>query len=406
MQSTVANTTAVVRSLGTSISHQNGVALATAFSLLTQIPADALLHAVSVHNGVDGLFQDLDAPYADFFSIYTRFITEPNIQRPLRLDDVLKYFTKHIYTAAWHRPLFEAICSFVVGQSLLLDDNLKKRGKSPVQCGLVQTALNDFIRDCLRRVQAGSESGLLLAANAVFRMSFESGELHVCTTVISQIEMQAGRVFNYTDFPKSDQVTYYYQIGKLKLRYHDFIMADHYLSHAAQLCTVQNFSAKRAILSYQIVARIVRGCLPSNQLLHKYNLSNQFSELVFHIRTGNHRAYMQALDRNSGWFMQRCTYMIMKERVKLLMYRNLFHSCFRIVQQAYPDKFNIHISIFTKAVEISGLSGDSVHNDEAECMIVSLIDQGYILGYVDHRTATVVLSKNRTFPRPLHAKRK
>ncbi|KAJ8331072.1 hypothetical protein BDV3_002948 [Batrachochytrium dendrobatidis] len=396
----------IVQAFENSLKYQDGHALSVAFTQLSMLSKESLLQAVSHFGFVDGIFSRLHSPFKDFFSIYVRYMTESHIQRPLQLDDVFKHFTKNVYSAPWHSLLFGAVCSFVVRRALLLDGQLKANGKTPVQCGLVQTALNDFIRECLRRVQPGTESGLLAAANAVLRMSFESGELHVCTTVIAQIEMHVGRTFNYTDFSKADQVAYYFQLGKLKLRYHDFVTADQYLSLSSQLCTIENPHVKRTILSYQIVTRVVRGCLPSNELLYKYRLAERFIELIFYVKTGNYHEYIKVLDRHRSWFMKRCLYMIMKERVVLLMYRNLFQSSVKYFQQAYRDVFNIPLAIFIAAVQVSGLSGENAQADEVECVLVSLIDQGYIFGYLDHRTLTVVLSKNKTFPRPLHAKRK
>ncbi|EGF76434.1 hypothetical protein BATDEDRAFT_92718 [Batrachochytrium dendrobatidis JAM81] len=346
----------IVQAFENSLKYQDGHALSVAFTQLSMLSKESLLQAVSHFGFVDGIFSRLHSPFKDFFSIYVRYMTESHIQRPLQLDDVFKQVNLYFI----HLSIY--------GQ-------LKANGKTPVQCGLVQTALNDFIRECLRRVQPGTESGLLAAANAVLRMSFESGELHVCTTVIAQIEMHVGRTFNYTDFSKADQVAYYFQLGKLKLRYHDFVTADQYLSLSSQLCTIENPHVKRTILSYQIVTRVVRGCLPSNELLYKYRLAERFIELIFYVKTGNYHEYIKVLDRHRSWFMKRCLYMIMKERVVLLMYRNLFQSSVKYFQQAYRDVFNIPLAIFIAAVQVSGLSGENAQADEVECVLVSLIDQ-------------------------------
>ena len=124
--------------------------------------------------------------------------------------------------------------------------------------------------------------------------------------------------------PKADTILFDYNVGRIYLHFHRFVEADDSLTKAFKECHSGHPQNARRILTYLVVARFVRGKLPSEQLLAKYQLSNFFSRLVHFFRVGNFAGYLTELETQKSWLISHGFYLIMLHRTQLLLYRNLF----------------------------------------------------------------------------------
>nr|KAJ3422640.1 hypothetical protein HK105_007194 [Polyrhizophydium stewartii] len=380
--------------VNTCTARRDGAGMAKLLVQLASMPASQIQLVSAQQKSGKTLAQQVQAPAGYFFGLVINYLAQEPLERSVKLEDLLRNFTRTVFTAAWHRPLFKALCDLVVARALESDAARRRNGMTPADCSGVQTALTEYTSLAIsRKPGLELESGLLVAVNALCRMSFVTGELHMCTTVIANVEKAIGRTVHLAEYPKADQVTFYFNVGKLRLQSHDFYAADENLSLAASMCHADHFENKRLIMLHLVVARIIRGCLPTIELLEKHGLDDVFADLVHYIKTGNYFDYLNALEQRRRWFMRHWLYTIMKERVRLLMCRNLFQQSLRVYQEICPGKFNVPISFFLAAIRLSGLCEPEVDQAEVECLFASLIEQRYILGRIDHFSQNVVLSK-------------
>lgn len=80
----------------------------------------------------------------------------------------------------------------------------------------------------------------------------------------------------------------------------------------------------RLILIYLISARMVLGIFPRPELLAKYNLMDKYHSLCTAIKQGNLAGYQYHLERHMPTFLHEGTYIMLKERVKVVIWRCLF----------------------------------------------------------------------------------
>ena len=71
--------------------------------------------------------------------------------------------------------------------------------------------------------------------------------------------------------------------------------------------------------------RLVRVCLPLPRLLQHYKLEALFGPLLPAYKKGNFKAFESHILSFSEWYRKKSLFTIMKERTKLLIFRNLYY---------------------------------------------------------------------------------
>ncbi|KXS19385.1 hypothetical protein M427DRAFT_449304 [Gonapodya prolifera JEL478] len=123
---------------------------------------------------------------------------------------------------------------------------------------------------------------------------------------------------------KADLVSYRFLVGVYRTMEHQFMAAEPNFAFAFSHCTHSNFSNKRRILTYLSVVRLVLGRPPPRELVQKYSLLDFFTErLIDCWRVGDYSGFLEEVDQHKEWWRSRGLYTIMKERTKLLMWRNV-----------------------------------------------------------------------------------
>ena len=82
-------------------------------------------------------------------------------------------------------------------------------------------------------------------------------------------------------------------------------------------------TSDRTILVYLVAARLIRGRIPTDELLIKYELLNTFNPLILALKAGNFRQYMKELDSQKQLWLQKRLYYILSEHTKTLFWRRL-----------------------------------------------------------------------------------
>ncbi|KAJ2828172.1 hypothetical protein IWW50_001523 [Coemansia erecta] len=124
-------------------------------------------------------------------------------------------------------------------------------------------------------------------------------------------------------FSRRDQVSYSYWLGRYYLVCYYIDLARTQLEKAFNKCPAWHYHNKRVILRYLFVANIIQGRLPSFVLLEKYDLEPVYYQLVDCFRKGNLAGFQQALVDNMELFRAQGNFLILLERTKLLIYRNV-----------------------------------------------------------------------------------
>ena len=88
-------------------------------------------------------------------------------------------------------------------------------------------------------------------------------------------------------YPKSQQVTYKYYVGRKHMFDNNFKEAEEYLKFAFEHCHVKSRANKRSILIYLIPVKMLLGQMPDEMLLKKYELL-QFKDVVLAVKQGKY----------------------------------------------------------------------------------------------------------------------
>ncbi|KAL9935042.1 hypothetical protein V8E36_006118 [Tilletia maclaganii] len=280
---------------------------------------------------------------------------------------------------------------------------------------------------------------VMFLANQSFRAYFNLNNVRLCETVLSSVEnamkisrqaaqdggggggagkgkgrkLGGGSVFgsgaasdasspaeleelSQSGYTRADRVTYRYYLGRMRLHQHRLRSAEAELSWAFRHCTDSQPRNKRLILIYLLTASIPLGRLPQPGLLQAFNLDRQFSGIVQAFQRGGAQLALAELDGWREWHRKRGTYLILREKLQIGLWRNLIRRTLILSRQYLPDSNappNVSFALLAATARLAW--GDSsIDESDVECITVSLIDQGYLKGYIQPDRKLLVLQRN------------
>ncbi|KAJ7034140.1 hypothetical protein C8F04DRAFT_956763 [Mycena alexandri] len=193
-------------------------------------------------------------------------------------------------------------------------------------------------------------------------------------------------------YPRSHQVTYRYYLGMLSFLNEEYAKAEQELTLAFYHCHIAAHENQARILAYLIPLRILRGHLPSEELLHRFPiLADVFVPFVNAIRSGDIAGFDRALEDRELRLIE-LNLLLTIEKARELCLRGLF----RRVWVASAKGTRIPLSMFRSALTISGIK---VSIEEAECLVANMVYKGFMRGYISHEKQMVVLASANAFPR-------
>ncbi|ORX70823.1 hypothetical protein DL89DRAFT_266943 [Linderina pennispora] len=255
--------------------------------------------------------------------------------------------------------------------------------------GLLRVVLSD--RDTLPDSKHG---GALFVAALLVRVSLKIGVMPPAHGAIGNVA-EAGLDFRW--FSLRDQMTYRYWAGRYYLVCYRFEAARRELEYAFNACPAYHVHNKHAILRHLVVANMVRGRLPTQYLLSKYNVEPVFGILVHHFRQGNIAAFQTALIDNMEFFRSQGTFLILYERTEVLMYRNVLKKLRNMLAQEQQAHKVIPYRQILTAFRVASRNPD-MDVFEMESIVASLISQRYIQGYLFHHQQVLNLGSKTPFP--------
>ncbi|OSX59333.1 hypothetical protein POSPLADRAFT_1150079 [Postia placenta MAD-698-R-SB12] len=256
---------------------------------------------------------------------------------------------------------------------------------------IISKAFSSCVTDRQSSYQESRKWGVYYVVGLILKCYFRVKRISLSKNILRAIEANPD-IPPLTSYPRSHQVSYRYYIGMLGFLNEDFAKAEQELTLAFYHCYTKAHSNQLRILTYLIPLRILRGHLPSRELLDRFPmLDDLFTPFISAIRSGDIRAYDSALDRNERRLVDLNLWLTL-ERARELCIRGLFRRVWAASQKAT----RIPLSMFHSSLQIAGMD---VSQEEAECYVANMVYKGFMRGYISHEKQMVVVANTNAFPR-------
>ena len=289
----------------------------------------------------------------------------------------------------WCVPALHVVCRNTFYLASLSDGETKETNKE-MAVTLLQESFSRTINDRTKynpkeslSTTGSKKCGVLLIVNLLFRIYFKLNKLRLCKNLLKAVEVQS--LHKSSDM--TQRIVFNYYVGRLYLFEDNFDRAEECLDFC--LRKERDSANRKRILNFLVPVRLLKGKLPSQQLLETYAM-HPYMSLIDGLMVGNLEQFSRALDKNSELFLKRGVFLLL-EKCKFIAYRNLFKRCWLILEKSSQ----ISLAQLLKAFKFCGKQVDL---DEIECVLANLIYKGYIKGYLSHTKRMLVLSKRDPFP--------
>ncbi|CAM9021185.1 unnamed protein product [Wickerhamomyces anomalus] len=286
--------------------------------------------------------------------------------------------------------------------------NLLNNGKKFKRLIFISTILTKIFNH-LRSLKGDSNKKnlIIFIVNNLNKIYFTINSPLLCANIFANMNLLN---LNFNKYPKSQQIEYRYILGRYYMIKNQLYKAYHHLNwsymNSHKLYNPQNTIR---ILRYLIPISILIGKIPSLQIL---NISIEFQQnyipLIKYLKQGNHLQFQKTLYDNQLYFKSKFILILLIQRTKVLIFRNLFYKIMTITQStrfSYDElATSLLKSIGTQQQQSQTLGNDSIMyqilNEPiddlfVENVCVSLIENDLIRGNVLSRARTLVyLKKN------------
>ncbi|KAG8904496.1 hypothetical protein FRC01_008704 [Tulasnella sp. 417] len=233
-------------------------------------------------------------------------------------------------------------------------------------------------------------SAAIFISNQLFRVHHRTNSMHLFEQVMRPM-LSTRQLHVLTDrVPKADAVEFRYWVGRYKLNLGNIQQARDLLQLAFNDCPNRSKN-KRTILIYLTAASIGCGIAPRPALLSAFNLHAQFGPIIEYVKYGNGAAFERHLNAWMPWFAKFELVLVLKEKVTFMIWRTILRRVALITDPVSlrEDKdVQISLKLVADALKI-GYQDASYDADDAQMIVLCLIDQGYARGGVRHVSATV-----------------
>lgn len=293
------------------------------------------------------------------------------------------------------KPLIE-VCSIARVTAHKADEQILRQGMKSSGGKLEECAR--FLQNTYSAFPArgeGQEQRKLAAVaigTVLMKAYFTLNTINNCRNIIKAIEGPGYNLFD--SLPAAHRVAYKYYTGRMAIYDDNYQKAADDLQYAFKFCHVNAQSNIRKILRYLIPIKMLRGELPSEELLSRFQLP-EYKDILLGVRTGDVGLLRRSIDQHQIKFIQAGTYFVV-EKLMFASYRRLFKRCQLTHMAANPAKgHQVPLWLFQSVLSAQGLELDM---DEIECIMANLIYGDYIKGYIAHKNKIVVVSKDNAFP--------
>lgn len=287
--------------------------------------------------------------------------------------------------------------------------NLLDNGKKFKRLIFISTILTKVFNH-LRSLKGHSNKKLLIIfiVNNLNKIYFIINNPLLCANIFANMNLLNLR---FNQYPKSQQVEYRYILGRYYIIKNQVYKAYHHLNWCYTHSNKFNDNKNTLrILRFLIPVSILIGKLPSRQIL---NISIEFQQLytplVKYFKQGNFIGFQKTLFDNQEYFKSKFLLILLVQRSRVLIFRNLFFNTFKIIQSTRFSYDELQVAprkSIGSAQQQSSLFGNQylyqiinepIDDAFIENVCVSLIENDLIRGNVLSRARTLVLSKKEPF---------
>ncbi|KAF2839483.1 hypothetical protein M501DRAFT_972917 [Patellaria atrata CBS 101060] len=274
------------------------------------------------------------------------------------------------------------------------------------------------------------KSGIYKLANLCLKIFFQCRKIRNCEQIFTNIYNQSPPLSIY---PKAQQVTYLYYLGRFQFANSHFWRAQLALQHALDLTPANFISQRRLILIYLLTSNLLLGRFPSAALYslpEARGLRQHFGPLCRAIARGDIPAFQQLTSLetgpSAGWLYSHKVLLEIRYRGFVLVQRSLtrlvflvagdpgdpearkaptldisaVHTALRYLEHR-PPQAAVYVDPDFEGMdpaELNYLDEDGEPNPlllptfaESEALIASMIDQNLINGFISHRQGRLAI---------------
>ncbi|KAH7916232.1 hypothetical protein BJ138DRAFT_1139900 [Hygrophoropsis aurantiaca] len=308
------------------------------------------------------------------------------------ISQFFRYFTSN---TGWTLPALFSMLRDLRDLAYDADFHAKYNGQKS-ECmesaaGIVAKAFSNCMTDRTSSYNDSRRWGIYYVVGLVLKCYFRVKRISLSKNILRALNANPD-VPALSLYPRSHQVTYRYYLGMISFLNEDYAKAEQELTLAFYHCHCGAKINQERILYCLIPLRILRGHLPSQELMQRFPVLNElFAQFISAIRVGDISSYDAALDKWERKLVELNLWLTL-EKARELCIRGLF----RRVWVAAEKGTRIPVSMFHCSLRISGIN---VAQDEAECLVANMIYKGYMRGYISHEKQMVVLASTNAFPR-------
>ncbi|KAJ2780417.1 hypothetical protein GGI15_003554 [Coemansia interrupta] len=341
-----------------------------------------------------------DVVFAQFTSTYLSYVRdiqsmdeEERHKRLCRLADVfsaLMAASQGPWMIPVMRPLALALCSSAQTAFNATQDT----GAFAQAASVLLRLLVDLLNDSSTPLEESKRIGSIFVAGLLLRISLR---MNAAPGAYAGKALEVRSLSSSGVFSQRDMVSYNYWLGRYYLTCYYIDKARTHLEYAFSNCPAWYYHNKRAILRHLFVANLIRGLLPTEQLLEQYEMEPVYGQLILHFSKGNIAGFQQTLVDNVDFFRSQGNYLILMERTEIQMYRNLLRRVSLINAGSERSRMIPYSDILT-AFRVSS-QNYAMDDAEMESVLASLLSQKFVLGYAFHHQRILNLSKKSSpFP--------
>ncbi|WBW70723.1 TREX/TREX2 complex subunit Pci2 [Schizosaccharomyces osmophilus] len=308
---------------------------------------------------------------------------------------------------AWLASIIRSVSTFYVNLSIHLDREFPQNSGALDTNGFlernfiseasrnVQRAFNVILSDRQPSSSPSKKDAVFTISNLLYKLYFRLKQIRLCQTIQANV-LSSGVSINQAT--SAEIVTFRYYLGRCHLFQHKIHQAETHLRSAFLNCPDEYYKQKRLILIYLTTCGLILGKLTKSYHLEKYGLIPIFQPLIQNLKKGDLRSFQLSLEDVSrrNWFIKHGIYLTLHDRCEIVIWRNLFRKVFFMTFRNAQKTPHVNGQFLLTAALVS-TQDETFDIDDVECICISLIDQGYIKGYMIHSSATLVLKKDAAF---------
>ncbi|TFK43889.1 hypothetical protein BDQ12DRAFT_675750 [Crucibulum laeve] len=256
---------------------------------------------------------------------------------------------------------------------------------------IIAKAFGNCMTDRISPPNESRKWGVYYVVGLVLKCYFRVKRISLSKNILRALEAN-NDIPPLSAYPRSHQVTYRYYLGMLSFLNEEFAKSEQELTLAFYHCHIGAHSNQERILTYLVPLRILKGHLPTTELLERFPvLQELYTPFITAIRVGDISSYDKALEKWERRLLELNLWLTLEKARELCM-----RSLFRRVWVASEKSTRMPVTMFHSALQISGID---VSLEEAECLVANMIYKGFIRGYLSHEKQMMVLAQTNAFPR-------